>query len=84
MSAIRTPPSSPSYRDNFDRIFKAKEEPKTFSRRNRIDLYTPAERAIYDAMGVVEQAGAHPLLTEAVILLGQAKDKVADFVDGQQ
>lgn len=50
-------------------------------RRNRIDLYTPAETAIREAMIAVEAAGCHPLLTDAVILLQQAKDKVADFVD---
>lgn len=50
-------------------------------RRNRLDLHTPAEHAIDQAMQVVEDAGAHPLLTEAVILLAQAKDKVADYVE---
>lgn len=50
-------------------------------RRSRIDLYTPAETAIRDAMLAVEEAGAHPLLTDAVNLLGQAKDKVADYVE---
>lgn len=50
-------------------------------RRIRVDLYTPAETAIRNAMLAVEDAGAHPLLTDAVILLGQAKDKVADFVE---
>lgn len=52
-----------------------------FPRRNRVDLWTPAERAIYDAMQAVEQMPAHPLLTDAVILLGKARDRVADFVD---
>ena len=32
-------------------------------------------------MLAVEAAGCHPLLTEAVILLGQAHEKVADFVE---
>jgi hypothetical protein len=50
-------------------------------RRSCLDLNTPAELAIYEAMQAVEKAGAHPLLTDAVILLGQARDKVADFVD---
>ena len=50
-------------------------------RRDRIDLYTPAETAIRQAMLAVEEAGCHVLLTDAVILLGQAKDKVADFID---
>lgn len=50
----------------------------------RIDMtrWTPAERAIYDACQAVEAAGADVRLTDAVILLGQAQAKVADFVDG--
>lgn len=52
-----------------------------FPRRNRIDLQTPAEAAIRAAIQVVEAAGAHPLLTDAVILLCQAQEKVADFVE---
>lgn len=46
-----------------------------------MDLFTPAETAIFTAKQVVEAAGAHPLLTEATILLSQAQDKVADYVD---
>lgn len=52
-------------------------------RRSRMDKWTPAEHAIQNAVVVVEEAGAHPLLTDAVILLGQARDKVADYVDAQ-
>lgn len=51
-------------------------------RRARMDLWTPAEKAIYDALQVVEQAGGDVRLTKAVILLGEARDKVADFVEG--
>lgn len=50
-------------------------------RRNRIDLATPPEKAIRLAMGVVEAGGAHPLMTEAVVLLDKALNKVADFVE---
>jgi hypothetical protein len=50
-------------------------------RRVRTDLMTPAELAILAAIHAVEEVGADPLLTEAVVLLGQAKDKVADYVD---
>lgn len=50
-------------------------------RRNCIYLMTPAELAIRNAVDVVEEAGADPLLTEAVILLHQARDKVADYVE---
>ena len=54
---------------------------KTISRRIHIERLTPAERAIRDAMITVEEAGADPLLTDAVNLLQQARDKVADYVD---
>lgn len=50
-------------------------------RRCRLDLATPAETAIRSAIAAVEAAGAHPLLTEAVMLLGEARNKVADFVE---
>lgn len=52
-----------------------------FPRRIRLDLYAPAEMAIREAVVEVEKAGAHPLLTDAVLLLGQAREKVADYVD---
>ena len=54
-----------------------------FPRRNRADLWTPAEKAISDAVAVVEAAGAHTRLTDAVVLLGKARDAVADYVDEQ-
>jgi hypothetical protein len=50
-------------------------------RRNRTDQWCQAEREIQVAVNVVETMGAHPLLTEAVVLLGKARDKVADYVD---
>lgn len=50
-------------------------------RRARLDLLTPAERAIYNAIQTVEAAGTHPALTEAVNLLQRARDMVADYVD---
>jgi hypothetical protein len=53
-------------------------------RRSQLNLNTPAELAIRDAMIAVEEAGAHPLLTDAVNLLQQARDKVADFVDSER
>ena len=50
-------------------------------RRNRIDLFTKAEKAIYDAVGEVENLQADVRLTEATVLLEQARNKVADYVD---
>ena len=66
------------YINNFNRNIMENQVP----RRIRLDLNTPAELAIYEAMGEVEKLPADTRLTEAVILLEQAKNKVADYVDG--
>ena len=52
-----------------------------FPRRNCTDLYTPAETAIAAAITAVEHAGCHLLLTDAITLLLQAKDLVADHAE---
>jgi hypothetical protein len=52
-------------------------------RRNRLDLNTPAELAIHNAMAEVEKAGADVRLTDAINLLSKAKELVADFVDAK-
>lgn len=52
-------------------------------RRIRIDQNTNAELKIREALKAVEAVGAHPLLTDAVVLLQQARGKVADYVDLQ-
>lgn len=52
-------------------------------RRVRVDKFTSAERAIYDAIQAVEAVGADVRLTDAVVLLGAAQSSVADFVDGE-
>lgn len=51
-------------------------------RRVDTQRWTPAERAIFDAVEAVEAMPADARLTAAVILLGQARHKVADYVDG--
>lgn len=51
-------------------------------RRCRLDMMVPAELAITKAMEAVELAGCDPWLTDAVVLLQQARNKVADYVDG--
>jgi SHS2 domain-containing protein len=53
-----------------------------YQRRIRLDLMTPAELAIYNAMLEVEKIGADKRLTEAVIKLQDARTLVADFIDG--
>lgn len=54
----------------------------TWPRRASVQLWTPAEKAIADAVAAVEAAGADVRLTDAVVLLQAARDSVADFVDG--
>lgn len=53
-------------------------------RRNDVLQMTPAELAILEAMRAVEALPADTRLTDAVVLLQQARDKVSDFVDGVQ
>jgi hypothetical protein len=50
-------------------------------RRSCSDLWIPAEKAIQDTVNLVEDLGAHTLLTDAVILLGQARDKISDWAE---
>lgn len=50
-------------------------------RRNYLELNTPAELAIRNAIAEVENLGCHVDLTEAVTLLQNAFDTVADFID---
>jgi len=52
-----------------------------FPRRIQMLKWCPAEKAIYDAMQVVEGMAADVRLTDAVVLLGKARDRVADFID---
>ena len=51
-------------------------------RRAEMTKWTTAEKAIYDAMQAVEAMPADVRLTDAVVLLGAARDSVADYVDG--
>lgn len=46
-------------------------------------MNTPAEKAIYNAMQEVEAMPADERLTDAVELLQEAHNKVADYVDEQ-
>jgi hypothetical protein len=53
-----------------------------FPRRAMVQQWTRAEHAIFSAVQAVEMAGCDPRLTEAVILLGRARDLVADVHEG--
>lgn len=54
-----------------------------FMRRNTVGLMTPAEKSIFDCMQQVEMLGADPLLTSAVVGLGDIRDLVADWLEGK-
>jgi hypothetical protein len=47
-----------------------------------IRLTSTTENAIRDAIGMVESIGADKALTDAVVLLDEAKNRVADYLEG--
>lgn len=51
--------------------------------RADMSYWSPAEKAIQDAISAVEAAGASNALTDAVVFLGKARDRVADHVEGK-
>lgn len=61
---------------------RPKLRPDSFPTRSDLQMMTPAEIAITDAMQAVEEAGASTALTDAIVLLGRARDRVADHVEG--
>lgn len=62
--------------------FRPHRRPDGFLTRNDVEYWTPAEQAIADAIEAVEAHGASKALTDAVMLLGQARDRVADHAEG--
>lgn len=54
----------------------------TTPRRARVDQWTAAEHVIRAAVDAVEAMPPDERLTDAVVLLGLAKESVADYVDG--
>lgn len=61
----------------------AKENAAKMPRRIRMDLWTPAEVAIHNALQEVEKMGADVRLTNAGAKLLEAQRLVADFVDSK-
>jgi hypothetical protein len=55
--------------------------PPATNLRNDMLQWTPAEKAIHDAVQAVEAAGADVLLTDAVNLLAHARQRVAMYVE---
>lgn len=52
-----------------------------FPRRYQLNHLTETEELIKKSKWFVEHIGTHPLLTEAIMLLEQAQNKVADFIE---
>ncbi len=61
---------------------RPKNRPDGWPTRSAIEWWTTAEAAITTAMEAVENAGASLALTDAVTLLGKARNRVADHVEG--
>lgn len=65
--------------NNFNRNIMGNGVP----RRMRLDLVTPAEKAIFNATQEVEKVGADTRLTKVTTLLNEARVLLADYVDEQ-
>lgn len=76
-----TPGMMPTNGTQFPIDREAQHDPTHLYRRMNLELNTPAERAIYEAMQEVEKLPAHHLLTWAVTKLEEARKLVADYVD---
>lgn len=61
---------------------RPKRRPDGWPTRADLRWQSPAEKAIRAAMAAVEGAGASEALTDAVILLDRALQRVADHVEG--
>lgn len=88
--AIVTHPANDAYRSNFEETFGKKEPRQPQSsylpgvpRRRRMDLMTPAELACLKAISEIEGAGCDHRLTAAQMLIEQAQNLVADYVDSR-
>jgi hypothetical protein len=58
------------------------KRPDGWPTRSDIEWFSPAELSIRETMLAIENAGASVALTDAVILLAQARARVADHVEG--
>jgi hypothetical protein len=50
-------------------------------RRNQLHKFTAGEIQLYEVMQSIEKIGAHPLLTEVVNALSEARERLADWVE---
>ena len=57
--------------------------PDGFPTRSDMQHWTEGEKAIWNAVQVIEHMGGSPALTDAVNLLQRARSRVADHVEGE-
>jgi len=55
--------------------------PDGFPRRQDLLLMTELEKKHRELIHEIESAGCHPLLTAASVLVGEARDVVADWLE---
>lgn len=83
--ALNEPPRSAEGKEeetmSEKKVMMAKRRGFEFPRRNCVDRWIPAERAIAEVVQQVEDLGCHPRLTDAVVLLQQARDAVSDWAE---
>src|ERR1700723_4343331 len=70
-----------NFNPTIDLMRQQMETKNEIPRRICMWKYVPAEKAIVDAIQIIEAMGAHTLLTEAQCLLMDAQRKIADYVD---
>jgi len=61
---------------------RPRTRPDGFPTRADMRLMSAAELEIFNAVHTVESLGADKALTDAVNLLHQARDRVADYLEG--
>lgn len=84
--AIITRAQCADYDKGWSETFGKKSESQASDevpRRRRMDRMTPSELACLDAIGKIESLGCDERLTRAQILISQAQELVADFVDSR-
>jgi hypothetical protein len=60
---------------------KEQSNKNSIPRRAQINKFAPTEMAIFKSIQEIEKLPADIRLTDAIILLQRAKDKVSDYID---
>ena len=65
-----------------ERTIRDRFRPDGLPVRNNLESMSPVELEIYHLVHKVEALGVSTALTDAVVLLGKARDRVADHLEG--